>query len=147
MTCVVLVLSMVECDTINGNAWPQRSSHEPSPDDCGPLSWVKAIVMMNRHSYLLRGLRSYGPNAPQNALRGTLAFANRRFNSSQSGASEFGKTHVARGLGRLSNAVIEHGKGSYITLKDDRGRYLDFTTGIGVTGLGADANLSLVSPS
>jgi len=52
--------------------------------------------------------------------------------------SEFGQQHVAHGLsGRLSNAVIESGKGSYITLDDKRGEYLDFTSGIGVTSLGA----------
>jgi 4-aminobutyrate aminotransferase-like enzyme len=52
--------------------------------------------------------------------------------------SEFGQQHVAHGLsGRLSNAVIESGKGSYITLSDKRGEYLDFTSGIGVTALGA----------
>lgn len=52
--------------------------------------------------------------------------------------SAFGQQHVAHGLsGRLSNAVIESGKGSYITLNDKQGEYLDFTSGIGVTALGA----------
>lgn len=51
--------------------------------------------------------------------------------------SEFGQQHVAHGLSaRLSNAVIESGRGSYITLNDERGEYLDFTSGIGVTALG-----------
>lgn len=41
---------------------------------------------------------------------------------------------------RLSTtAVIQNGKGSYVTLNDERGEYLDFTSGIGVTGLGAFA--------
>jgi len=94
--------------------------------------------MLSLRSNFLRGLSSYGPNAiPQNSLGWwTSTPANRRFSSSENGASEFGKTHVARGVGRLSDAVIEHGKGSYLILKDDRGRYLDFTTGIGVAGLG-----------
>ena len=52
------------------------------------------------------------------------------------GVSEFGRKHVARGIGRLTDAVIQSGRGSYITLNDDRGEYLDFTSGIGVTGLG-----------
>jgi 4-aminobutyrate aminotransferase-like enzyme len=56
--------------------------------------------------------------------------------ASNFGVSEFGKTHVARGIGRLTDAVITSGKGSYITLNDERGEYLDFTSGIGVTGLG-----------
>lgn len=33
--------------------------------------------------------------------------------------------------------MIQSGKGSYITLNDQRGEYLDFTSGIGVTALGA----------
>lgn len=60
--------------------------------------------------------------------------------------SEFGQQHVAHGLsGRLSNAVIESGKGSYIKLNDKRGEYLDFTSGIGVTALGASFQLNRAS--
>lgn len=47
----------------------------------------------------------------------------------------FGAEHTARGVQRLLNAVIVKGEGSYVTLDDGR-RMLDFTTGIGVTGLG-----------
>ena len=50
--------------------------------------------------------------------------------------AKFGVQHVARGVGRLTNEVILHGKGSYVTLDSGR-KMLDFTTGIGVTGLGA----------
>src|SRR5260370_9772330 len=89
--------------------------------------------MLSIRNHFLKGLSDYGRSAmPQNVLGSTSA---RRLNSSQNGASEFGKTHVARGVGRLSDAVIEHGKGSYLNLRDDRGRYLDFTTRIGVAGL------------
>lgn len=49
--------------------------------------------------------------------------------------SNFGTRHVARGIGRLSSAVIESGSGSYLTMVGGR-RYLDFTCGIGVTNLG-----------
>jgi 4-aminobutyrate aminotransferase len=49
--------------------------------------------------------------------------------------AEFGAKHTARGVSRLVNAVIVQGEGSYVTLDDGR-RMLDFTTGIGVTGLG-----------
>jgi 4-aminobutyrate aminotransferase-like enzyme len=48
----------------------------------------------------------------------------------------FGAEHTARGVNRLVNAVVVKGEGSYLTLDDGR-RMLDFTTGIGVTGLGA----------
>ncbi|KAG8681218.1 hypothetical protein FRC09_017673, partial [Ceratobasidium sp. 395] len=49
--------------------------------------------------------------------------------------AEFGVEHTARGVNRLVNAVIVQGEGSYVTLDDGR-KMLDFTTGIGVTGLG-----------
>ena len=52
---------------------------------------------------------------------------------------DFGKQHVAAGLGRVVNdAVIESGQGSYVTLSDGR-TVLDFTCGIAVTNLGAIA--------
>ncbi|KAG8681339.1 hypothetical protein FRC11_001244, partial [Ceratobasidium sp. 423] len=47
----------------------------------------------------------------------------------------FGAEHTARGVSRLINGVIVNGEGSYVTLDDGR-KMLDFTTGIGVTGLG-----------
>lgn len=47
----------------------------------------------------------------------------------------FGERHVAKGLGRLTNNVIAKGKGSYLYMEDGK-KYLDFTTGIGVAGLG-----------
>lgn len=49
--------------------------------------------------------------------------------------SEFGVKHVAKGIGRLSTEVIESGSGSYVTMVGGR-KYLDFTSGIGVTNLG-----------
>jgi 4-aminobutyrate aminotransferase len=48
---------------------------------------------------------------------------------------EFGKTHVAHGLGRLKNQVMLKGEGLKITAADGK-EYLDFTAGIGVTNLG-----------
>ncbi|EUC64109.1 4-aminobutyrate aminotransferase [Rhizoctonia solani AG-3 Rhs1AP] len=47
----------------------------------------------------------------------------------------FGAEHTARGVSRLVNGVITKGEGSYVTFDDGR-KLLDFTTGIGVTGLG-----------
>lgn len=49
---------------------------------------------------------------------------------------EIGAKHVTKGLSRLTGeAIITKGSGSYVTLNDGR-ELLDFTTGIGVTGLG-----------
>ncbi|KAG1777717.1 pyridoxal phosphate-dependent transferase [Suillus placidus] len=47
----------------------------------------------------------------------------------------FGQQHVTRGLGRLTEAVMAKGEGSYVTFEDGR-RMLDFSCGIGVTNLG-----------
>ena len=49
--------------------------------------------------------------------------------------SQFGVKHVARGIGRLTTEVLETGSGSYVTSVSGR-RFLDFTSGIGVTNLG-----------
>lgn len=49
--------------------------------------------------------------------------------------AKFGVQHVARGVSRLTNEVITSAKGSYVTMDSGR-KLLDFTTGIGVTGLG-----------
>ncbi|KAM0798527.1 4-aminobutyrate aminotransferase [Usnea florida] len=48
---------------------------------------------------------------------------------------QFGTRHVAKGIGRLANEVIESGSGSYVTMVGGR-RMLDFTCGIGVANLG-----------
>ena len=49
--------------------------------------------------------------------------------------SKFGQQYVAKGVNRLSNAVMKSGKGSYAFMDDGR-KMLDFTSGIAVTGLG-----------
>lgn len=49
--------------------------------------------------------------------------------------AQFGVKHVAKGVGRLVTDVIESGSGSYVTMVGGR-KYLDFTSGIGVTNLG-----------
>ena len=48
---------------------------------------------------------------------------------------QVGDKHVTKGLGRLTEAIITKGEGSYVTLHDGR-KLLDFTCGIGVTSLG-----------
>lgn len=47
----------------------------------------------------------------------------------------FGQRHVTKGIGRLTDAIMTKGQGSYIYFHDGR-RLLDFTCGIGVTNLG-----------
>ncbi|KAG2108826.1 pyridoxal phosphate-dependent transferase [Suillus cothurnatus] len=47
----------------------------------------------------------------------------------------FGQQHVTRGLGRLTEAVMTKGEGSYVTFEDGR-KMLNFSCGIGVTNLG-----------
>jgi hypothetical protein len=47
----------------------------------------------------------------------------------------FGQQHVTRGLGRLTEAVMAKGEGSYVSFEDGRSM-LDFSCGIGVTNLG-----------
>lgn len=47
----------------------------------------------------------------------------------------FGQKHVTKGLGRQVEGVMVKGEGSYVTYGDGR-RFLDFTSGIGVTNLG-----------
>lgn len=49
--------------------------------------------------------------------------------------AEFGQRHISRGIGRLSQEVIQSGKGSYVNMVSGR-RFLDFTCGIGVVNLG-----------
>ncbi|KIJ67795.1 hypothetical protein HYDPIDRAFT_107292 [Hydnomerulius pinastri MD-312] len=47
----------------------------------------------------------------------------------------FGQHHVTAGIGRLTEAVMTKGEGSYVSFEDGR-RMLDFSCGIGVTNLG-----------
>ena len=49
---------------------------------------------------------------------------------------ELGARHVTKGLSRLNDeAIVLKGSGSYVIFDNGR-KLLDFTTGIGVTGLG-----------
>ncbi|KAI7857877.1 pyridoxal phosphate-dependent transferase [Circinella umbellata] len=49
--------------------------------------------------------------------------------------AQFGKQHIAKGIGRSTELVIERGQGSYLWTVDGK-KYLDLTTGIGVTSTG-----------
>ncbi|KIM69765.1 hypothetical protein SCLCIDRAFT_13139 [Scleroderma citrinum Foug A] len=46
-----------------------------------------------------------------------------------------GQRHLTKGIGRLTEAIMTKGEGSYVHFHDGR-RFLDFTCGIGVTNLG-----------
>lgn len=48
---------------------------------------------------------------------------------------QFGKKHIARGIGRSTELVIDKAKGTYVYGVDGK-KYLDLTTGIGVTNTG-----------
>ena len=57
---------------------------------------------------------------------------------------EFGRRHVAKGLNRLTEDIIQKGEGSWVTMHSGR-KLLDFTCGIGVTNLGVSREtLSLI---
>lgn len=49
--------------------------------------------------------------------------------------ADFGKTHVTHGLGRLKDLVVTRGSGLDVYTADGS-KFLDFTSGIGVTNLG-----------
>ncbi|KAL0095779.1 pyridoxal phosphate-dependent transferase [Phycomyces blakesleeanus] len=49
--------------------------------------------------------------------------------------AQFGKQHIARGIGRSTELVISKGKGTYVWCVEGK-KYLDLTTGIGVTNTG-----------
>ncbi|KAJ0395072.1 hypothetical protein P43SY_011460 [Pythium insidiosum] len=46
-----------------------------------------------------------------------------------------GKSHLVRGVGRLSDVVMQRGRGSWVWTTEDR-KLLDLTSGIAVTNLG-----------
>ncbi|ORZ15363.1 pyridoxal phosphate-dependent transferase [Absidia repens] len=49
--------------------------------------------------------------------------------------AQFGKRHIAKGIGRSTELVIEKAKGTYVWSVEGK-KYLDLTTGIGVTNTG-----------
>ena len=55
--------------------------------------------------------------------------------ASVSNLVRYGERHVTAGITRIANSVIAKGQGSYLHMEDGR-KLLDFTSGIGVTGLG-----------
>lgn len=78
-------------------------------------------------------------------IAGTRTFA---YSSSSKALSakeyvSFGQTHVAKGVSRLVEDVIQSGEGSWVTMTSGR-RLLDFTCGIGVTNLGELAVSSIL---
>lgn len=54
-------------------------------------------------------------------------------------STEFANRHITPGIGRIANdLIIERGKGSWVWTTDGK-KWLDFTSGIGVTCLGEPA--------
>lgn len=49
--------------------------------------------------------------------------------------ASFGRQHICKGVGRLTDYVLAEGQGSYVNTECGK-RMLDFTAGIGVTNLG-----------
>lgn len=49
--------------------------------------------------------------------------------------AQFGKKHIARGIGRSTELVIDKAKGTYVWSVEGK-KYLDLSTGIGVTNTG-----------
>ncbi|KAI9264228.1 pyridoxal phosphate-dependent transferase [Phascolomyces articulosus] len=49
--------------------------------------------------------------------------------------AQFGKQHIAKGIGRSTELVLERAQGTYVWTVDGK-KYLDLTTGIGVTSTG-----------
>jgi 4-aminobutyrate aminotransferase len=75
--------------------------------------------------------KKYYPTLPS-----IITTSHRNMTTSSTGSlQQFGEKHVTKGLGRLTEGIMSKGTGSYVTFEDGR-RMLDFTCGIGVTGLG-----------
>lgn len=123
----------VSCSFILTTSLPQTRVLETLPilsrpaRRSGPLtSYHPGLILSCRSSKVDRSAQVSGP----------LAF--RRTFSSEISANqllETGRSHVAKGLSRLTDAIITSGEGAYVNLHDGR-RMLDFTSGIGVTNLG-----------
>lgn len=64
-----------------------------------------------------------------------IIFFERLNMSSVSKLAQFGKKHIAHGIGRSTELVIEKAKGTYVYTAEGK-KYLDLTTGIGVTNTG-----------
>jgi len=55
--------------------------------------------------------------------------------SMEAGLRGTGLRNIARGIGRISDLVVDRAQGSHVFTVDGA-KYLDFTAGIGVTNLG-----------
>ncbi|KAF8799070.1 acetylornithine aminotransferase [Phlegmacium glaucopus] len=81
----------------------------------------------------LRQLNNYGKNSPSSVHLPSRGVATDAIAAENLYA--FGVKHVTKGLGRITEGIMTKGEGSYVVYDDGR-RMLDFTCGIGVTGLG-----------
>jgi len=60
---------------------------------------------------------------------------NSSFFSSKTSSSDFAVSHLCKGIGRVTDIVIERGMGTYVW-DEDGTKYLDFTSSIGVVNVG-----------
>ncbi|KAG6882872.1 hypothetical protein C0993_008853 [Termitomyces sp. T159_Od127] len=61
--------------------------------------------------------------------------SSREISTSADDLLALGNRHVTKGVGRLTEGILAKGQGSYVEYEDGK-KLLDFSTGIGVTGLG-----------
>ena len=106
------------------------------------VSWAKIAP------YRILQLASAGPSSPVRwILSDDLSHNHNWSHSSCRGRSittapllDFAQRHVSKGLNHLTEEVIVKGEGPWVTMHNGR-RLLDFTSGIGVTNLGASRDL------
>ncbi|KAL0945288.1 hypothetical protein HGRIS_000794 [Hohenbuehelia grisea] len=88
-------------------------------------AWTSALLSVSKN----------GTRLVASASRIQRVSARGMASATSSSLEEIGELHVTKGLGRLVTGMMVDGDGSYVTMDDGR-HYLDFTCGIGVTGLG-----------
>ncbi|KAG6906325.1 hypothetical protein DXG01_014482 [Tephrocybe rancida] len=84
----------------------------------------------------------------QNTIGGsneTVIKKARHVSTSTADLISFGKTHVTRGINRLTEGILSNGKGSFVEYEGGS-RLLHFTSGIGVTSLGQLESITLHRP-
>ncbi len=100
-----------------------------------------SIKLFNRHTFLLTGRNERmapAPTTTSGAANGASAAAGPlRHDAGEGELRSYGTTHVAHGVGRISQHVFTKGQGSYLHTADGSlPPLLDITAGIGVVNLG-----------
>lgn len=92
----------------------------------------------NSHTLVPRAL--YVGSSPMICLTTVLTPRCRGRSITTAPLLDFAQRHVSKGLNHLTEEVIVKGEGPWVTMHGGR-RLLDFTSGIGVTNLGASRGL------